>query len=193
MCKGGRSGQAKVLLALGANAVGPWGVPYATLRRALEELERLGVVPIRVSKLYRTRPLGIGRQDHYLNAVLLAEAHMAPAHLLRAIKSIERGAGRTLTRSMAPRALDIDILDVGGRRVGWPPHHRERGRLILPHPELHARAFVLVPLLDAAPAWRHPVLGSSARALLSRLPARARAGVGQALDFWGPACNKQRS
>jgi 2-amino-4-hydroxy-6-hydroxymethyldihydropteridine diphosphokinase len=113
--------------------------------------------------------------------------------LLRLLKRIERRAGRTRTRAMAPRALDIDILDHGGRRMGWPPRRRERGRLIIPHPELHARAFVLVPLLDVAPAWRHPVLGLTAKALLSRLPRAARAGVGQALDFSATTCNMHLS
>jgi 2-amino-4-hydroxy-6-hydroxymethyldihydropteridine diphosphokinase len=190
----GGSGQAEaLLLALGANADGLWGKPRATMRRVLEELDRAGITTVRASNLYSTQPWGAGRQDRYLNAVLLARASMSPAQLLRIVKGIERRAGRRHTRAMAPRALDIDILDYGGRRLGWPPHRRERNRLILPHPELHARAFVLVPLLDVAPAWRHPALGAPAKTLLSRMMPAARAGVGQALDFWAPACNKQRS
>jgi 2-amino-4-hydroxy-6-hydroxymethyldihydropteridine diphosphokinase len=194
MCGRGGSLQAEtLLLALGANATGSWGQPRATLQRALEGLERKGITIVCTSNLYSTRPLGFGRQDRYFNAVLLTKTSMAPAQLLRVIKQIERNAGRELTRSMAPRALDIDILDFGGRRMGWPLHRRERGRLILPHPELHRRPFVLVPLLDVAPAWRHPVLGSSARTLLLRLLPEIRAGVGQALDFSVPACDKQCS
>jgi 2-amino-4-hydroxy-6-hydroxymethyldihydropteridine diphosphokinase len=194
MSRPSRSRQVEtLLLALGANATGLWGPPGATLHRVLEELKYAGVTTVRASNLYSTRPLGYGLQARYLNAVLLAKASMSPGQLLRLVKQIERRAGRTHTRAMAPRALDIDILDFGGRRMGWPPCRRERGRLTLPHPELHRRAFVLVPLLDVAPAWRHPVLGAKAKALLSRLPATARAGVVQALDFSAPACNKQQS
>lgn len=182
-----------VLLALGSNRDGAWGSPYATLRRARAELERYGIRTVRASNLYPTKPMGGSPQPRYLNAVLLAEAHLAPGQLLRALKSIEQRAGRTRTRFMAPRALDIDILDYGGRRMGWPPKRRERGRLVLPHPEVGKRAFVLVPLLDVAPGWRHPVLGTSARTLLARLAPAARATVGQALDFGAAACEKQPS
>jgi 2-amino-4-hydroxy-6-hydroxymethyldihydropteridine diphosphokinase len=78
---------------------------------------------------------------------------------------------------MQPRPLDIDILDYGGRRQGWPPMRRERGRLILPHPLLHRRTFVLVPLMEVAPHWRHPVFGCRPRGLLARLGPNARTGV----------------
>jgi 2-amino-4-hydroxy-6-hydroxymethyldihydropteridine diphosphokinase len=182
-----------LLLALGANIAGRWGRPEATFVRACQELERAGIKIVRASNLYRTKPSGGAPQPPYLNAVLQAEAHFAPATLLRLLKQLERRAGRVHTQTMAPRALDIDILDYGGRRVGWPPGSREPGRLILPHPQLHARSFVLVPLLDVAPAWRHPVLGVAARTLLSRLPAVNRAGVGQALDFPFRTGDKQPS
>ena len=99
-------------------------------------------------------------QPRYLNAVVLVEAYIAPGALLRLLKRIERRAGGRLgARNGGPRPLDIDILDYGGRRIGRPPRRRQRGRLILPHPEMHRRAFVLVPLLEVAPAWRHPRSG----------------------------------
>ena len=181
------------LLGLGSNAAGTWGGPLATLLRVAAELERCGIRTVRASNLYRTKPMSRSPQPSYLNAVLLVEAHLAPGHLLRVLKNIERRAGRTHTRFMGPRALDIDILDYGGRRIGWPAKGRERGRLILPHPELAKRPFVLVPLLDVAPGWRHSTLGVNARALLARLTPAARATVGQALDFGAATCDKQPS
>ena len=111
------------------------------------------------SRVYATAPLGPGRQAPYLNAVLLIEANIAPAALLRLLKRIERRAGRRLGR-VGDRAVSTSTswtMAAGawaGRRA-----RRERGRLILPHPEMHRRAFVLVPLLEIAPHWRHPVLG----------------------------------
>ena len=182
-----------LLLALGANLAGPWGTPVETLRRARRELSRTGLAILAESGVYHTLPLGPGRQASYLNAVLLLRARIAPAALLRHIKHIERRAGRRLGTRWGPRCLDIDILDHGGRRMGWPQRRRQPGRLVLPHPEMHRRAFVLVPLLEVAPHWRHPALAVAGRTLLARLPRVSRRGVRQSLDFASLACDKLRN
>src|SRR5262245_54102188 len=100
-----------LLLALGANLAGSWGSPGETLRRAQRELSCAGLRVLAASHIYETVPLGPGRQAPYLNAVLLLQAHVAPATLLRLIKRIERRAGRRLGARWSPRCLDIDILD----------------------------------------------------------------------------------
>lgn len=187
-------GQVRTLLiALGGNIPGRWGVPYATLARACRELEKAGIKIVRSSNLYLTDPVGAGRQPRYLNAVIMVESRLAPATLLRLLKRMERRAGRRLTLPMRARPLDLDILDYGGRRLGWPLRRREHGRLVLPHPELHTRAFVLVPLLEVAPSWRHPVLGVAPKALLARLTPAARSTVRQALDLPARPCDKAQS
>jgi 2-amino-4-hydroxy-6-hydroxymethyldihydropteridine diphosphokinase len=160
------------------------------LTRALQEIERSGVRIVAVSNYYSTKPVGDTPQPRYLNAVALARTSIAPGALLRLLKQIERRAGRRTARAMASRPLDLDILDYGGRRTGGPGRRRERGRLILPHPEMHTRAFVLAPLLEVAPAWRHPVLGRSVRALLAQLRPVDRASVRQALDSAANTCDK---
>lgn len=180
----------RLFLALGSNRAGPWGSPGETLCRARRELVGAGLQLLASSRIYATVPLGPGRQPAYLNAVLLAETDAAPAVLLRLIKRIERLAGRRLGAHWGPRSLDIDILDHGGRRLGWPPRRRPRGRLILPHPEMHRRAFVLVPLLEVDPHWRHPVLAVGGHTLLARLIRVNRQGVRQSLDFACSACDK---
>ncbi len=159
----------RLILGLGANIAGAWGSPRDTLLRALDALRQQGLVPLCHSDFFRTKPVGGGRQPDYLNAVVLTQAKLAPAALLRLTKGLERQAGRRPGRRLGPRPLDIDILDYGGRRQGWPGRERGRARLVLPHPEAHRRAFVLVPLAQVAPRWRHPVLGASARTLLGRL------------------------
>jgi 2-amino-4-hydroxy-6-hydroxymethyldihydropteridine diphosphokinase len=158
--------------------------------RARCELQAAGVRVIRSSSLYLTEAVGGGRQPLYLNAVVVAATALPPGGLLRLVKQIERRAGRTLAPPMRSRPLDIDILDYGGWRLAWPPLRRERGRLILPHPELHGRTFVLVPLLETAPHWRHPVLGLRPKALLAKLGPRARSRVRQALDLSPHSCDK---
>jgi len=180
-----------LLLALGANQAGAWGAPGESLLRAQRELSHAGVRVLASSPIYDTLPLGPGRQPPYLNAVLLAEAHMAPAALLRLIKRLERRAGRRPRPRWGPRPLDIDILDFGGRRLG-SPRRLQPGRLVLPHPELHRRAFVLVPLLEVDPRWQHPTLATTGRALLARLGGASRRGVRQSLDFAAAACEKLR-
>lgn len=168
-----------ILLGFGSNLPGPWGRPRESLIRALSELEAVGIEIMRVSHLYETAPVGSGRQPAYLNAVAVARGGMAPARLLHLLKQTERRAGRKATPPMQPRPLDIDILDFGGRRVNRPPVRRERSylHLILPHPELHRRAFVLVPLLEVAPHWTHPVKDRHPKALLARLGPGAVRGV----------------
>jgi 2-amino-4-hydroxy-6-hydroxymethyldihydropteridine diphosphokinase len=179
-----------LLLAFGGNKRGNWGMPAESIVRALRELEACGLNMIRMSGLYLTEPVGGGRQAPYVNAAVVASAALAPASLLRLVKQIERRAGRQFAPPMRERPLDIDILAYGGRRLAWPASQRERGKLILPHPELHRRTFVLVPLLEVAPHWRHPVLGLRPKALLARLGPKARTGVHRILDFSVSPCDK---
>ncbi|MBO0764849.1 MAG: 2-amino-4-hydroxy-6-hydroxymethyldihydropteridine diphosphokinase [Hyphomicrobiaceae bacterium] len=167
----------QLLLALGGNVAGRWGPPRDTLARACRELEAAGLNIVAVSHFYRTLPVGSGRQPPYLNAVILVRANIGPGSLLRLAKRLERSAGRRQTPPMQARPLDIDILDFGGRRLNWPGGRRVPGRLILPHPLLHTRAFVLVPLMEVAPAWSHPVLGCRTRTLLAKLPPGSAPGL----------------
>jgi 2-amino-4-hydroxy-6-hydroxymethyldihydropteridine diphosphokinase len=123
-----------------------------------------------VSDLYETAALGSARQGTYFNAVALAKTRLSAEALLRLLKEIEVRAGRRGGRPWGSRTLDLDILDYKGLVLNWrqrtagqpPPGYRP---LVLPHAELERRPFVLKPLLDVAPDWRHPVTRKSARAL----------------------------
>jgi 2-amino-4-hydroxy-6-hydroxymethyldihydropteridine diphosphokinase len=159
----------RTLIALGANIAGTWGWPLQTLRAAVAVLGRTGVTVERVSALYESAPLGRSRQPPYLNAVVSVRSNLPPASLLRALKRIESAAGRrrVSTPTDGPRPLDLDLIDAGGRVIGWPPWVRCRGRITLPHPQAHRRAFVLVPLLGVALDWVHPVLKIEGRRLLA--------------------------
>lgn len=178
-----------IVLALGSNLTGRWGQPHESLARACRELEGAGLRIVKSSRLYKTAPVGGGRQPPYLNAVVVASGSIAPGSLLHLLKQTERRAGRRATPPMQARPLDIDILDFGGRRLNWPCRQRERGRLVLPHPLLHRRGFVLIPLMEVAPRWSHPVLGCRPGTMLARLGPRAPRGI-QALDFRLRACEK---
>ncbi len=129
---------------------------------------------LRQSGLYLTAGVGPGRPGVFVNAVIAVECHCGPDALLRRLKMIERAAGPRSSRRWGPRPLDLDILDYRGRIVGRRAHDRLntaalRNRLFLPHPLMHERPFVLAPLDEIAPAWRHPVLKITARQLWTRL------------------------
>lgn len=162
------------VLGLGGNVPSLWGNPVESLARALSELERSGLAVVGCSPLFETRPFGTLRQPSYVNAVAIVGGSIAPAALLRLLKSLERRAGRRAGPRWGPRPLDIDILDHGGRRSSAMAMDSLDRRLVLPHPGIARRGFVLVPLVAIAPRWRHPVLGVSAADLLRRRPALRR-------------------
>ncbi len=103
-------------------------------------------------------------QPRYVNGVLRAACTLAPESLLAALQDLERGAGRQRSVPDAARTLDLDIIDAGGLV-------RDGAGLTLPHPRAHLRGFVLYPLRDVDPGWRHPASGIGVEALLAALPA----------------------
>jgi 2-amino-4-hydroxy-6-hydroxymethyldihydropteridine diphosphokinase len=145
-------------VALGANL----GDRLANLRAAADGVRQLGQVPD-LSPIYETEPVGgPAGQQAYLNAVLLlrpAAAYARPQLLLDALLRIEQALGRQRRERWGPRLIDLDLLDLGGKVVTTP-------RLQLPHPQLSQRAFVLAPLCDLDPDWRHPLAGLTACQLL---------------------------
>lgn len=170
------------MVALGANSPGPWGRPSETIARALRVIEREGLDLCAVSPLYESAALGRARQPAYANAVALVETELPPEALLRVLKRIEREAGRRGGRPWGARTLDLDIVDYKGLVKHWRRDKGDFARpgarpLVLPHPLAHQRPFVLEPLADIAPDWRHPVLRRSAAELLRGLPKRGQGTV----------------
>jgi 2-amino-4-hydroxy-6-hydroxymethyldihydropteridine diphosphokinase len=158
-----------ILIGLGANLRLPDGTPPSeTLRRAASEIAALpGLASAQLSRLWDTAPVPPSDQPRYVNAVLRLEGTAEPAALLAALGEIEFRFGRIRGEPNAARTLDLDLLDLDGMvRRAAPP--------ILPHPRLAGRAFVLLPLAEVAPAWRHPVTGETAGALIEALPEAER-------------------
>ncbi|MFC4453028.1 2-amino-4-hydroxy-6-hydroxymethyldihydropteridine diphosphokinase [Deinococcus sonorensis] len=146
------------LIALGANL----GDPAAALRWARTELARLGTVQAG-SHLYRTRAVGgpPGQPD-YLNAALALGTDLDPGALLRALLQTEERYGRVRVERWGPRVLDLDLIGVGGQVI-------QQAGLTLPHPLAFERGFVLAPLAEVAPGWRHPLSGETVEAALRRV------------------------
>lgn len=156
-----------ILIALGSNLPGPWGTPRQTLWHALKEMPRHNIRVRNVSRLLETEPFGLTNQPSFVNAVALVESALAPEILMRALHMIERKAGRVRRKRWGPRTLDLDLIDYNGliRR----PSFTSIRPLALPHPGINERTFVLEPLVEIAPRWRHPVTRELAAVTLRKL------------------------
>ncbi len=156
---------AMILIGIGGNLPGLDGAtPLETCTAVVPVLRDLpGLDFIALSQWYRSTPLPYAPQPDYCNGVIRLEGEIPPEVLLLRLHAIEEDFGRLRSLPNAPRVLDLDIIDLNGLiRTDPPP--------VLPHPRAHLRAFVLRPLLDVAPGWRHPGLNMSVSSLLAELP-----------------------
>ncbi len=162
----------QVLIALGGNLKGQKDSPLGQIEAAIELIIEAGLDVSQRSRMYRTPSFPLGSGPEFVNAALECVSDLPPAEIMARLHKVEAWAGRTRRQRWEPRVLDLDLLAVGE----WvlPDETRFRhwanltlddqmkaapSELIVPHPRLHERAFVLVPLMDIAPDWRHPVLG----------------------------------
>ena len=148
-------------LSLGSNL----GDRAAHISRGLELLAAVRVKITRCSSLYATEPVGFGPQRWFLNCCVAAETSLLPRQLLHATQSVEHQLGRRRIVPFGPRSIDIDILFYASAII----HSRD---LVIPHPRLADRRFVLVPLAEIAPSLHHPVLQHTIARLLAETPDR---------------------
>jgi 2-amino-4-hydroxy-6-hydroxymethyldihydropteridine diphosphokinase len=148
-----------ILIALGANLPSPAGPPAVTLDRALARLAELDVKIVSRSSFYESPAWPDPADPPFVNAVAAVETSLQPVELLAVLHGVETEFGRLRSAPNAPRTLDIDLLDADGAVV--------TGGVTLPHPRIAGRAFVLVPLAEVAPGWRHPVTGAGVADLLA--------------------------
>jgi 2-amino-4-hydroxy-6-hydroxymethyldihydropteridine diphosphokinase len=152
-------------IALGSNLESEFGDREGNLREAVRRIGALGEVR-KVSSFYDTEPVGYLEQPRFLNGALLLQTDLDPRTLMRELLRVERGMGRERVGAIAkgPRVIDLDLL-LYGDWVLWAEE------LILPHPRMEERRFVLGPLAEIAPEWVHPVLGVTVREMLAGLGA----------------------
>lgn len=150
-------------LGLGGNLPTAFGDPAQTIAAAIARLSHQpGISVTARSRIYRSAAWPQGGQPDYANAVVCVRTVLLPMALLRVTQSIERAFGRVRRQHWGPRQLDIDILDFGGLVT-------DEAVLTLPHPWMEERAFVLEPLAEIGPGWRHPLSGEGAASTLAAL------------------------
>lgn len=172
------------LLALGANLPSGTSRPVETVLSAMDFLCDNNVLEVSRSQLYSTPAFPDPSGPRYVNACMSIQTKLSPKALLKHAHNVEDRLGRVREERWGARVIDVDLLSLG--MIVWPdlPTHREWAglspkqqvaqtpdQLILPHPRIADRSFVLVPLAEIAPLWRHPVTGLTAKEMLKRRPA----------------------
>jgi 2-amino-4-hydroxy-6-hydroxymethyldihydropteridine diphosphokinase len=154
-----------IFIAFGANLKHPrWGSPLATCGAALAALAGPNLKPLRRSRWYESAPIPVSDQPWYVNGIAEVSTGLDPVQLLAQLHGIEADFGRVRGVPNAARVLDLDLIAYGDR-VSAPGEAP-----ILPHPRMHERLFVLLPLAELAPAWRHPRLGVGIGDLIEAQP-----------------------
>ena len=153
-----------ILIAIGANLPKDrFGMPINTCKAAIDVLRSTEIRIIKVSHWYSSAPMPPSDQPRYVNGVIRVETDLDAQALLSRLHTVEAEFGRIRSAPNAARVLDLDLLDYEGSVT------EEGAAVRLPHPRLHERAFVLIPLGDVAPKWRHPVLEQDVSQMIAAL------------------------
>lgn len=178
------------VVALGSNQPGDAGSSLLTLQDALNQFVDYGLVILKKSSWFSTPALPIGSGPDFINAAALCESSKDAGIVLQKLHTIESALGRVRGRRWASRVCDLDLIAAGDAIL--PDRETQRHwmelpvdaqdqvapeQLILPHPRLQDRAFVLLPLAEIVPEWVHPVTGLTPGQMLARLPAWQTGGI----------------
>ena len=159
-----------ILIGLGSNVEGPWGLPEDTVKEAIKRLDWKTTRLVKASSLLSSKPVGPIDQPDYINAAAIITTDLEPEALMLQLHDLELLADRRRSIRWGPRTLDIDLLDYNGLiRKGEGTSTGHQRPLILPHPEIANRSFVLAPVNQIAPGWQHPETGKTAAEMLAML------------------------
>ena len=151
-----------IIIAYGANLPSHLGSPQETYQALPKILTEAGIHVLRASSLYETAPVPASDQPNYMNAVMHIDTDLTPEALMSALMTVETSLGRVRHHVNEARGIDLDLIAYNDTVV-------TSDHVILPHPRMHQRRFVLDPLLEIAPDWVHPVSGKLVSELISSL------------------------
>lgn len=176
-----------VIISLGSNVTGEGKLSSQAIHSACDQLKSFSIKILDTSRFYLTEPYGVTDQPAFTNSAILIRTSLSPLNLLTVIKRIEAIAGRRKTKRWSARVIDLDIIDYNGVSLNYVKDLRayypnNAPRLILPHPGIADRPFVLRPIMDIAPFWHHPVNRLTAAQMLKRLPMNAPGKILHVLD-----------
>jgi 2-amino-4-hydroxy-6-hydroxymethyldihydropteridine diphosphokinase len=167
------------VIAFGSNKSGDFSVPVGLIMGALRALSRKGLFKVEISDFYQTPAFPAGAGPDFVNGAVKAETDLGPESVLAILHEVEAEFGRTRDKRWEARVLDLDLIDFDGViapdetvHAAWRDMPLKEQmtctpeQMILPHPRVQDRPFVLVPLRDVAPDWVHPVTGVSVDAML---------------------------
>lgn len=182
--------RSQALVAVGSNIHSDVGSPAETLKKAVSEIETIGGVIRAESRIFVTPAVPIGNGPDFVNAVVCVESGWTAREMIANLHDIEARLGRRRAERWGARIIDLDLLAMDSLILPDVPtlHHwmdlpfdqqqqQAPGQLILPHPRMHQRGFVLVPLVDIAPDWVHPITRRTALQMRDALPEAERATI----------------
>ncbi len=152
-----------IVIALGANLPSKYGNPAQTLEKAVDSLEENGLKIIAKSRTYLTAPVPISDQPWYHNSAVSVKTELDAFQLLGLLQKIENEFGRIRTIRNAPRVLDLDLISYNNQIIDKP-------ELIVPHPRMHERAFVLYPMSELGDDWEHPLTYKTIDMMINEIP-----------------------
>ncbi len=152
-----------ILIALGANLPSRYGDPEDTLYAAVEALKEVGLDVVSTSSVWSTAPVPVSDQPWYRNAVVSVQTSLNVHALMQCLQKVELNFGRVRSVKDAPRVIDLDI-------IAYHDEIYSDVDCMIPHPRMHLRAFVLMPLQEIAPGWLHPVSGMSVQKMIDSMP-----------------------
>ena len=153
-----------ILIAIGANLPSRFGTPAETIEAAIEALNDEDVITLKTSRIWLTAPVPVSDQPWYHNAVVEVKTELDAFELLSLLHKIEASFGRVRYERNEPRVLDLDLIAYHDEVI-------DRPSLIVPHPRMHERAFVLLPLQDVDPNWKHPIIDKTLAEMIDLIPA----------------------
>jgi 2-amino-4-hydroxy-6-hydroxymethyldihydropteridine diphosphokinase len=182
--------QSECIISFGSNKSSDFGVSVQTINEALRALSRKGLFKVEISRFYRTPAFPAGSGPDFVNGVVHAETKMNAEELLAVLHDVEAEFGRTRDKRWEARVLDLDLIDFDGQIAPSAEAHEEwrnmpldqqidrtPDQMILPHPRVQNRAFVLVPMRDVAPNWVHPVTKVTLDQMLTQFSAAELAEI----------------